>query len=173
MKAIPNSKLQDKPVSAAPNPTCTPLSVAKYIISYCGKRKVSVSHMTLQKLLYFVFGTYYREFGRPLFDEPFEAWQHGPMVLSVYDEFCLHGPSGIHTKFPRSEIARFAGEEKEVIDQTIEKYMEWSPFDLIRESKASGGAWEQTTMLADYSSHPKIENSHILDEFANRNVSAA
>lgn len=46
-----------------------------------------VTHMKVQKLIYFAQGYYYAFFRRPLFDDKIEAWVHGPVVEDVYRKY--------------------------------------------------------------------------------------
>ena len=46
-----------------------------------------LTHLKLQKLLYYSQGHSLGELGNPLFNEDFVAWQHGPVITSVYDDF--------------------------------------------------------------------------------------
>jgi uncharacterized phage-associated protein len=48
---------------------------------------ITVTPMKLQKLLYFTYKEYLRRTGKKLFVEPFQVWQYGPVLGSVYDEF--------------------------------------------------------------------------------------
>ena len=43
--------------------------------------------MKLQKLLYYSQAWHLAIFGAPLFEEPIEAWVHGPVVVSEYRRF--------------------------------------------------------------------------------------
>ena len=66
------------------------LDIANYILWYANKEhsKIKdVSNLKLQKLLYYVAATYLAKYEEPLFDEPIEKWQLGPVVPSVYREF--------------------------------------------------------------------------------------
>ena len=47
----------------------------------------TLSHLKLQKLLYYAQAWHYTIHSSPLIGEPFEAWMHGPVVRSVYDRF--------------------------------------------------------------------------------------
>lgn len=47
----------------------------------------SISPLKLQKLLYFCHADYIAHFGKPLIKQEFEAWQHGPVIPSIYQEF--------------------------------------------------------------------------------------
>jgi len=53
------------------------------ITHYVNQRGDTVSHKKLQKLLYYVDAWHYVHLGRPIVDENFEAWIHGPVVPEV------------------------------------------------------------------------------------------
>jgi uncharacterized phage-associated protein len=58
--------------------------VADYFINLnLGDDEGDVSNMKLQKLLYFAQGRFLAQNGIPLFDNPIEAWNHGPVVREV------------------------------------------------------------------------------------------
>ncbi|MDR1722691.1 MAG: DUF4065 domain-containing protein [Tannerella sp.] len=56
------------------------LVLANYILETVGK----MSHLKLQKLLYLVQGYHLAYFGKPLIDDKFEAWVHGPVSRKVF-----------------------------------------------------------------------------------------
>jgi uncharacterized phage-associated protein len=60
----------------------TALDVASYIKSSLGP----LDSYKLQKLVYFTQAWHLAWTGRPVFNEPFEAWPKGPVVRSVYRE---------------------------------------------------------------------------------------
>lgn len=67
----------------------TPLLIAQFFISKGG----NIDHLKLQKLVYYAqawFVSIYPD-KEPLFDEPIEAWSHGPVVRSVYNRFRKYG----------------------------------------------------------------------------------
>jgi uncharacterized phage-associated protein len=53
-----------------------------------------LSNLKLQKLLYYAQGCYLALNNRPLFDDKILAWQHGPVVETIYrkykDDFCIN-----------------------------------------------------------------------------------
>lgn len=70
--------------------------VAEYLLSLSDPEEGDlVSHLKLQKLLYYAQGFNLAVFGKPLFDESILAWGHGPVVESVYQEYREHGSNPI------------------------------------------------------------------------------
>ena len=59
------------------------MDVVRYLVELAGPNEEGepMTHMRLQKLLYYVQGWHMAWYGRPLFAERIEAWQHGPVVL--------------------------------------------------------------------------------------------
>ena len=43
-----------------------------------------ITHLKLQKLIYYAQAWFLAFFARPLFHDSFEAWQHGPVVRKLY-----------------------------------------------------------------------------------------
>jgi len=65
----------------------TAREVADYIIWFSHKHGDPISNLKLQKLLYYAHAWYLAIHNKPLFDEDFEAWVHGPVIPSVYHAF--------------------------------------------------------------------------------------
>jgi len=55
----------------------------------------SITHLKLQKLLYYAQAWSLVMLDRPLFQEDFEAWTHGPVLKSVYQEYRRWGYDAI------------------------------------------------------------------------------
>ena len=65
----------------------TALETAKYLIELAANEPGEaepMTHMRVQKLLYYVQGWHIGLFGRPLFSDPLEAWKDGPVAPTVY-----------------------------------------------------------------------------------------
>lgn len=78
----------------------TAVSVANWFVNNLSDPEAGevVTHLQVQKLLYFAQAWHMMVLDRPLFDEDMEAWPHGPVAPSVWHEFKQHGfqpiPSG-------------------------------------------------------------------------------
>lgn len=56
--------------------------IAAYISLKCG----TMSHLKLQKILFYVQAYHLAVFGIPLFDDDFEAWVHGPVIRKLFNK---------------------------------------------------------------------------------------
>lgn len=72
------------------------LDVSRFVINYCNDRNYDISNLRLQKLLYFIQAYYLGVKKRTaLFKEDFEAWDFGPVVPCVYQEYKAFGGNDI------------------------------------------------------------------------------
>lgn len=79
-----------------------------------------LTHMQLQKLIYFAHVESLRKYGQPLVKGVFQAWTYGPVDISVYLEFRGSGKEKI------SEIKNVSdqidGQSKKIIEGIYNKY---------------------------------------------------
>lgn len=61
--------------------------VARYIIADFQEIGDLITNMKVQKLLYYVQGWYLGLYDSPAFSEDLQAWVHGPVQPSVYQEY--------------------------------------------------------------------------------------
>lgn len=62
--------------------------VAKWFLSRVDRDSGdSITHLKLQKLVYYAQAWNLAHFGEPLFDEELKAWTHGPVAPSVWHEY--------------------------------------------------------------------------------------
>lgn len=94
-----------------------------------------LTHLKLQKLLYYAQGHTLAELGRPLFDNDFIAWQHGPVIENVYHDFKHNGSDligyeiGSQEKYDCFNFLKDK-EASKLLDRTIEYYNQYSPWKL-------------------------------------------
>lgn len=71
----------------------SPLAVANWFVQRLTNAEVGdvVTHLRVQKLLYFAQAWHLLALERPLFDEDMQAWAHGPVVPSVFHVFKQYG----------------------------------------------------------------------------------
>lgn len=70
--------------------------------------------LQIQKLTYITHGWYLGVTGQKLFDEAVEAWDHGPVIPSLYHEF---------KRFGRDPITHLAHNSKDIDDEPTEPFV--------------------------------------------------
>lgn len=125
------------------------LDVAKWFI--CHNRVMMdsggaeyISNLKLQKLLYYAQGAFLAVKGSPLFDDPIEAWTHGPVVPTVYHEFKHYGDAGIEvpTGFDPDIIA---DSDAELLLEVYEEFGQYSAWKL-RNMTHEETPWKSTKL---------------------------
>ena len=84
-------------------------------------KKASLTHKKLQKLLYYAQAWNLVFNNRKLFNEPIEAWVHGPVVPSLYHNFKQFGYNRFEIK-DGVKIPEFKEEDQQVIDSVWSTY---------------------------------------------------
>lgn len=83
----------------------------------------SLTHLKLQKLVYYAQAWALALLGRPLFEEDFQAWTHGPVVLSVWHRFKDHGWQALPAV---DEVEAFEPEVEDLLRDILAVYGEHS-----------------------------------------------
>jgi uncharacterized phage-associated protein len=108
------------------------LDVAKYLIQLANAEDEpeQLSHLRLQKLLYYAQGWSLALRKQTLFEDRIEAWVHGPVVPSVYPSFATYGTEFIPPDhFQLSEDA-LTQDECEFIEAVWNAYKKFSALSL-------------------------------------------
>lgn len=82
-----------------------------------------VTHLKLQKLVYYAQAWALALLDRPLFDEDFRAWTHGPVLLSLWDEFKRYGWAALP---PAENAPDIDGEVESLLRDVYRAYGEHS-----------------------------------------------
>jgi uncharacterized phage-associated protein len=61
--------------------------IAKYVIAFFQKCEDPITNLKLQKILYYIQGWYLGLYEIPAFEEPLQAWVHGPVQPGVYQAY--------------------------------------------------------------------------------------
>ncbi|MDR1404855.1 MAG: DUF4065 domain-containing protein [Candidatus Methanoplasma sp.] len=141
------------------------IDVANFFIDVAKDSDDPMTHLRVQKLLYFAQGWSLACLGRPLFSDDTEAWQHGPVVPSVYHEFSSHGREQIRCTKDDYSGGVFTGEEIEFLTDIAMKYRFYSTGWLVSLCHAQGGAWET---VQDSHISKVIPTDLIREEFASK-----
>ena len=90
----------------------------------------SLSNLKLQKLVYYAQGFRLALVGLPLFDDPIEAWEHGPVVPSLYHAFKQHRAESIPRPEDGIDLERYPPEVKELLDEVYSVFGQFSATKL-------------------------------------------
>jgi len=156
-------------------------AVANYFLNKALAQERSLTHMQLQKLIYFAHGWRLGIKGDPLINERVEAWKYGPVVPSVWHEFKAFGSKPITrcaTDFRIVDAGSSSGldtldlsdivtpsiddddeEVRKLLDRVWSVYGTWSGIQLSSASHEPGGPWEVTVKK-----YPDVINQDIDDE---------
>ena len=99
--------------------------------------------MQLQKLLFFAQGYYLGCYGKPLFSDDIKAWDHGPVVPSVYNRYSVFGGRGIDVMYDCSD-SDFTEEELRAMKIVYKIYSKYSGNALRGITHIAGSPWSQT-----------------------------
>lgn len=109
--------------------------LANYILKHHGP----MSHLKLQKLLFYCDAYCLAFFGEELIPDKFEAWVHGPVCRNVYNQ--MKGASVLYTDMSYSplpgidEDATFEMlpiDVKELVKDVLDNLTQWSGIELER-----------------------------------------
>ncbi|MEY4935346.1 MAG: hypothetical protein RIS64_1705 [Bacteroidota bacterium] len=88
----------------------------------------SITHLKLQKLLYYAQAWTMVLFNKTLFEEDFQAWMHGPVLPSIWESYKHYGfdsipISNFEDALP-NEVTELLAEIKSVYGEKSAKYLE-------------------------------------------------
>lgn len=99
--------------------------IADYLLATyysCEGDSDNISHLKLQKLLYYCQAWHLTAFGQPLFEDEIQAWAHGPAIPSVFSRFRGYQIYDIiNTKDIKCTI-ELPEDTKDIIDDVMDIY---------------------------------------------------
>jgi len=91
----------------------------------------AITHLKLQKIVYYCQAWHLALFGDPLFKEAVEAWQHGPVVRSVWNRFGEYGWHAIPPEVRKADsAASLTKNQRDLVDNVWEAYGQLSGSQL-------------------------------------------
>ena len=105
--------------------------ITDYFLSKTIDEDSKITNLKLQKLLYYAQGFYLALFDKKLFDEEIEAWQYGPVCVSIYHNFKGYGSNVIPYKEDKKEFSKiFSSEQIEFLDEIYDVFGQFSAWKL-------------------------------------------
>lgn len=122
---------------------CTCRDVARFFLSLqTDDASDAISNLKIQKLLYYAQGFHLALYSKPLFDEDFEAWEHGPVIPSLYHAYSIHKSSAI-PKPNNFDFKPYSEEEKSFLREVYDAYGQYSAWAL-RDLSHQTTPWKET-----------------------------
>jgi uncharacterized phage-associated protein len=107
--------------------------VAAYFLAKAAQEEDGewISNLKLQKLLYYAQGTHLALKKGILFPESISAWNHGPVVTSVYHKYKEHGANPLPA--PKDfDISQYSEDLQDFLDEVYSVYGQFSAGKLRR-----------------------------------------
>lgn len=112
------------------------LLLCEYLLQVGGP----MSHLKLQKILYYAQSIHLAYFDAPLIDDDFQAWLHGPVSRKVYDQLkdvsklyteVAYNPEEWGVNTPEVQLKRVLTKDQiEILNEVIEGYGKMSASQL-------------------------------------------
>jgi len=128
-----------------------PRAIANLLIEYANRLGLSLSNLSIQKLLYFAHASYLATNETPLVRGSFEAWEYGPVCRTVYDSLKMYGRDAVTE--PIARVDPFTG-EVHPIDGPTDELVRLHVLNIVKGlgrlpagklvdlSHSAGGAWK-------------------------------
>lgn len=87
-----------------------------------------ITNLKLQKLLYYAQGYFLAKKDTPLFKEDFLAWEHGPVIRKIYDEYKSNGANGI--KYDKDFNVEIDAGTERILEEVYEEYGQFTAWKL-------------------------------------------
>lgn len=121
-----------------------------------------ISNLKLQKLLYYAQGCFLAIKGIPLFPEKILAWDHGPVVNEVYQEYKVNRSRGI--EYNGDYDGSIKPEDEKILKEVYSIFGQYSAWGL-RNKAHNEQPWMETER------NHEIKNDLIKDYFIKNYVS--
>lgn len=141
--------------------------VANFFIALASERAEAglgdaMTNLRLQKILYFAQGWCLARNGKPLFDEPIEAWPYGPVVPAAYDRYRDYGRGILTAQMPSMSV--FTTEEIELLTDAFSELDRYSTSALVSMTHKVNTPWNNAR---ESGKRNTISNEEIRQYFMN------
>lgn len=116
-------------------PSSDLMSVANYFIYLAQKNEIDegvsegITHLKLQKILYFAQAAYLSLYDEELFVEDFQAWKYGPVIEELYHSFKQYANAAL--PLPTNYQPEIDKKKKEFLEGIWELFSKYSVGELI------------------------------------------
>ena len=142
---------------------CRIYDVADFFIDYAlDDDENHMTNMRINKLMYFAQGWSLARTGKPLFNDDFQAWPHGPVAPAVYHKFKYAGSSKIKRLIDDNYADNITGDEQRLLLDVIREYDQYSTSGLVVLSHKQDSPWDKAIKRGKGT---KIEKNDMMNYF--------
>lgn len=131
--------------------------LANYIILLAEKKGIEITQLQLHKIMFFLQLKNINENNSLLFNEEFQAWRHGPVLISQRNRFRKFGSENI--KIAQSTISADTVNQLKFLDEFIIQLLRINPWALV-ESSHQNKFWIESLRM-----NSEIKNSDLLEYY--------
>lgn len=154
-------------------------AIANFLLDYADEKKTKVTLLSVLKMIYYAHGWHLSLKKGPLVAQPFEAWEYGPVVRSVWEAFKGSGNAPLTARAKRLDVvANSYSEAREPIEkedadflrQIFNAYAHMDAFDLSNSTHVEGSPWHEVWNAPDGAINVgmKIPNDEIRKWFSGK-----
>lgn len=118
---------------------------AQYFIQRAHEDGNLITHLKLQKLCYYAQGYALALLNEPMFEEEIEAWEHGPVVRALYDEYKRYKRHPIPLPDRALELEPWRVKMLEMVQQRYG----WMPAWQLRNQTHLESPWQEAWLSDD------------------------
>lgn len=118
--------------------------VANRFLQLAGEQGKQLTPMQLLKLVYIAHGWLLGLSGRPLFAQPVEAWQYGPVVRDVYNGVRIYGRAPVTAPIWAPQNEALDPVEDDMVRQVFNLYGHMDGISLSNITHMAETPWAQT-----------------------------
>jgi len=105
--------------------------VADFFLAFANDTGETVTNLRLQKLVYYAQAWHLANYEKPLFEEDFEAWVHGPVVPALYRRYKEFGFKPIEKNVELEDVEKkFNKQTVSFLQEVADVYMQYTPYTL-------------------------------------------
>ena len=134
-----------------PNAPYDSRAVANFLLDLATTRKFAVTQLILYKVVYFAHGWYLTSFKQPLVSQEFEAWQRGPVIKVLRDQFRRFGDQPITSRAEKLNIytgeytlvsPSLAAPDADFVTNIFDSYFHYGAWKLSEMTHEKGSPWD-------------------------------